>query len=374
MPEPAPTNDLERLLKLAVQDARAGHAARARALLHALVREHPSAVKPRLLLAALAERRDEQRQLLEQVLALDPDNEPARKGLARLGVAVSAQTLPSAATTPAALPAEPSAVVASTSMVAPTPVAAPTPAESESPSRRGVGSLWLFGGALLVLLLALGLLAQRWMSESSQPTVAVNRPLPTVLLNATAAVPVIAATTVPAATVLPASPTALPQPTMVPTPPVLPMGAFREQDQWRAVLLQPDQAVVLDGSLGELSPRGRFVLALLSVSNLAAAPRRIPADMVMLLDGQGRNYRPIPNASSRYLSLYGRGSFGDLALEDEIPPGNRVSSVPLLFDIPPDATNLLLVMGSPTAGGWPVADARQSGAAPTPVATPNAAP
>ncbi|MCG8346653.1 MAG: hypothetical protein MI924_02595, partial [Chloroflexales bacterium] len=168
-----------------------------------------------------------------------------------------------------------------------------------------------------------------------------------------------------------------PTPTRAPnefvSPTELAMGAFIEYDNWQASLLKPNYALVLDGAIGDREPAGRFVLALLAIGNNAATPRFIPPDLFVLVDDQGRSYRPETGVSSMYLNLYGRGQRGELALEDAIEPAGRVLSVPLLFDVPQDATGLFLIMGRQPIAGWPVLERVQDGALPL-TATPNAGP
>ncbi|MBX0331066.1 DUF4352 domain-containing protein [Oscillochloris sp. ZM17-4] len=140
----------------------------------------------------------------------------------------------------------------------------------------------------------------------------------------------------------------------LPAPASLPLGTIVDVDGWSATLLRPDYALILDGAIGDLKPSGRFVLALMAISNNSADLRRIPADLLTLVDSRGRRYSPAPNASSAYLSLYGRGQHGDLALEDAITPRSGMRSVPILFDVPDDATGMVLTVRDGGTSGWPI--------------------
>ena len=126
------------------------------------------------------------------------------------------------------------------------------------------------------------------------------------------------------------------------------------------MLLRPDYALALDGAIGELQPSGRFVLAVVSVINNAPTPRVPPADMFVLSDNAGRSYLPVPGASSTYLAVYQRAQYGDLALEDSFEPSSGVRSVPILFDVPPDASGLRLSVNGAGPAGWPVGEAGPS--------------
>jgi hypothetical protein len=140
----------------------------------------------------------------------------------------------------------------------------------------------------------------------------------------------------------------------LPAPAGLPLGTLVEVDGWSTTLLRPDYALLLDGSIGDLRPSGRFILTLMAVSNNSTSPRRIPADLFTLVDSRGRRYSPTPNVSTAYLALYGRGQHGDLALEDDLAPSSGMRSVPILFDVPTNATGLVLTVRDNGATGWPI--------------------
>jgi hypothetical protein len=128
-----------------------------------------------------------------------------------------------------------------------------------------------------------------------------------------------------------------------------------KQGQWSVVLLRPDYVVPLDGSIGALQPRGRFLLALVAVANDGAAPARIPTDLLMVVDRDGKRYQPLAAVSTAYLDAYGRGQHGDLSMEDQIPADGGNKSVPLIFDVPANARGLtLMVKGAPL--GWKVGE------------------
>jgi hypothetical protein len=145
---------------------------------------------------------------------------------------------------------------------------------------------------------------------------------------------------------------ALPAPTAGPAG--LPLGTILNVDGWSATLLRPDYALLLDGAVGGLQPAGRFVLTMLAVTNNSPDPRRIPSDLFVLSDAQGRRYNPLPGASSAFLGAYGRGQYGDLALEDEIEPQSGMRTIPVLFDVPLDASGMALSLAGAGGAGWPI--------------------
>jgi hypothetical protein len=170
------------------------------------------------------------------------------------------------------------------------------------------------------------------------------------------------------------TPTPTSTPTPVPRPTTHALGTVLSHNDWYATLIQPDHAQLFSETLSGVQAQGRFALAVLAVGNTASQPRRIPLEMFTLIDDQGRRYYPIEGASSAYLSAYGRGQVGDLALEDEIPPGGGSVSVPLLFDVAPDVNELFLTIGEQATSGWQIPIPTDQSDAPQPTAPPDAAP
>jgi hypothetical protein len=149
-----------------------------------------------------------------------------------------------------------------------------------------------------------------------------------------------------------AAPTAIASPLPTPRQALAP-GQVIEQGQWHAILIRPEDAVALDGSIGSSQPSGRFVLALLAIGNDGPSPARLPDDLFVLVDGAGKRYAPLPQISTAYLNAYGRGQHGDLSMEDMIPADGGNKSVPLIFDVPPRTRPLYLLMGDSSVG-WPI--------------------
>lgn len=361
----APALNLETLLRSGAAAARSGNRAAARALFLALSHEHPDDARVWLGLAAVADDEPEQRAALERALALDPGNERARQALARLdepapgATVVLPETLAPAEEPPAA--ARP-------------PAAADEPAEAARSPFPLLNLLALL--LILILLAALGLvIGQNLLSPGQTAAAPTVTPGPAVAPGGAVAPtpPLAAPTAAPAVTAPPPAPTAPPAsgatppasetaPPATAQPPApaptasteLPLGQVIDYDGWTATLLRPDYAVALDGAIGDLQPAGRFVLAVVAVSNNAPAVRPIPPDLFTLVDSAGRSYQPAPGASTAYLALYGRGQRGDLALEDPLDAGSGMRSVPLLFDVPLDATGLRLTMAGSAGAGWPI--------------------
>jgi hypothetical protein len=371
---------LDQLLKVGAEAARNGNRPAARSLFLALARENPDDVRVWVGLAGVAASRNEQREALERVVALDPSHERARLALARLNAAAAMQ------------PASPrhTPVLAETMDAAASsgvPWSAPAEVEpaheqqaDEEPERAAFPLLNAIAlGLILLLLAALGLILGRALlggtddatapaataASDLQPTAALGRPVSTTAATAggeIGAVPTVSLS-VPSPTPELPSPAAATAPVQVATPSLeqeqsllLPMGTPIDYDGWTAVLVRPDDAVPLDGAIGDLQPNGRFVLAVVAVSNNSATPRVIPPDLFLLLDSSGRSYSPVPGASTTYLALYERAQRGDLALEDSFEPVLGLRSVPLIFDVAPDASGLRLTVNGAGPAGWPVGE------------------
>jgi hypothetical protein len=396
------------LLESAMRARKSGNLAASRALLRALVTQQPDLPQVWLLLATVAETRAEQRHALEQVLALDPRSEPAQRGLARMGMieaataasapkrqqhdhgilepAVRVGTAAPAIAQLAATERAPDIVAAPATVTlgesAEVPHTAPELHTADvAPAQAARDIRWplyvVIGvSALLVLIAAIVLRGAEFTAAlRPAPTAALpvlGATIPVAALDTTVA-PAIAPSAAPSAAPantaatnnvataligLTAAPTAAASPTVPATPSPTPLqtlapGQIVEHGQWHAILIRPEDAVALDGSIGAFQPNGRFVLALLAIGNDGLAPARLPDDLFTLVDSSGKRYAPLPQLSTAYLTTYGRGQHGDLSMEDPIPSDGGNKSVPLIFDVSPSARPLYLLVGDSSAG-WQI--------------------
>ncbi len=338
MSDPTTKLQLETLLRSGVAAARAGNHRAAREIFLAMSSLYPADVRVWLGLAEVAVDDAEQRKALEAVLALDPQHDQARQRLALL------------VPPPEVLPPP----------LTPVLVAPPVepPAQPPTPHFPLLNRLALGIVALLLLAIVLLFVFNRWAGE---PATTASLPPPSPVLQVTPSLQ---------PTDLPLDPTDLPlqstsSPTRPPLPPTLPapspqpltslpLGMVLEADGWSATLLRPDYTLLLDSNIGDLQPEGRFVLVLMAVTNNSDTARTIPAELFTLVDGRGRQFSPIPNASTSYLNLYPRGQYGDLALEESLTAHSGMRSIPIIFDVPRDATNLTLMVRGGGALGWPI--------------------
>lgn len=344
---------------MGVAAARAGNRAAAHSLFLALTRAYPDEVRAWLGLAGVAVSVQEQYEALAHVVALDPAHAQARQALAKLTPLPSADVAPLLTSEPVASSIAPAAPdIAEEPELQFADIAAPDAARGRFPLLNMIAMAII--AVLLIVLIVMGI---RMFTGASQRA-DTPAPIPSSVLQMAATASPLPAT---ALAVIPlpgfvgtVGPTALVRSTAISATPAaqaspsasLPLGTLVEVDGWSTTLLRPDYALVLDGSIGDLQPSGRFVLALMAVSNNSSAQRHIPADLFTLVDSRGRHYAPVPNASSAYLALYGRGQHGDLAFEDALAPSSGMRSVPILFDVPQDATGLLITIRNSGTAGW----------------------
>ena len=355
--------NFDTLLRAAVRAARSGNLPAARAVARAITRDYAREPRAWIALAGVAETRQEQRVALEQALALDPHDERVQQALARLQ-ADSSEAVPLA---PAPVPAPEAPVAAAVTL---------TPTQRKRSLPR-----WLVPLILLLLLLpTLGYAMTSSWRHAAAPEAAATPTLANSIAGASAPTPTLplaaSSTSPPTVAVSNARPTQL-APTVqrllptqllptatsplhtVPVVASVAPGTMLALDDWHVSLPRQDYTLVLDGSIGDTAPRGRFVLALVALANTQAQQRRVPSDLFVLIDSRGRTYNPQPSLSSTYLSTFGRAQRGDLSMEDEVPGGGGFFSIPVVFDVPADATGLRLSLGDGSVGGWDVTPAQQ---------------
>lgn len=340
-----------------------GDIARARALLRMLATQYPDDLRVWRALADVAEHEDERLTAVRRLAELTPP----------------------AATIPAGESAAPPKTIAAyePAAVAPPPV---TPVEQIAPAQRTerlarrynwvgfaiVGVALLLVVALLFSTNRFSIMAARQTPTPPLPGAEITSDAPTPPAEATSAPPAATAAspaettaeatsapeapspTIPPTATIPA-PTATPAPTIPPRP-TLAAGEVVTRDTWTYAILRPDHVVELTGAIGSLQPTGRFVMALVAVGNDGDSPSVAPADVFMLTDSHGNRYSPVTGASTTYLNTYGRGSHGDLSLEEAVPAGIGNVSIPVIFDVPADAQGLMFFIGDSPAG-WPVTGA-----------------
>ena len=146
----------------------------------------------------------------------------------------------------------------------------------------------------------------------------------------------------------PAAPAPAPPPPAAPVdvaaanPAIVPDGTEVPAGPWRFTSTQFKN--IATGSYGGAPPtRGQYQIVVLAVANGSDQPATIPDGFFVLKDAQGRVYDFNRAASVDYLNRFGGpGVAADIGADTPVPNNNSLTSVPLLFDVPPDATNLVL--------------------------------
>jgi hypothetical protein len=103
---------------------------------------------------------------------------------------------------------------------------------------------------------------------------------------------------------------------------------------------------IATGSYGGARPaRGQYLIVLAYVRNAGTTPQQIPDGFFVVKDAQGRVSDFNRAASVEYINRFGGtgpGGAGDYAANAQLPPGAPLGSMPLLFDVSPDATEIVL--------------------------------
>lgn len=434
----------ESILQLGIEAARDGNKEQARSLFRLLTMQEPNNAQAWLWLAGVAENREERQAALERVVALEPENEMALKGLQALGVRPGShlrsepaepvpppifsteeeEASPSAPTQAAAtrdrydideddpfaaldtlseaMNEAPAAVRRSESAFEstegrseraatagmPTPILVTPPRGSATqrtvditdddeetvPARRGISPLLigLVGLGLIVLLVFILWPFLFGNGTASQPTpgpgagaAATNQAATQAALAATTTVGTPSSgglattpgsevpTTTAEATVIPTTAPTAPAPGVTDpaaaNPAVVPPNTPLESNGWLYDFQRSTYAAPIIGNLGNFQPQGRFVVVLVFLANRTGQTQVIPTDFFVLKDAQGRVYTPRPEVSSVYVIP---GVNADLSQEQAIPANGLTTSVALIFDVAPDATDLVFFARSNPQQGW----------------------
>lgn len=244
-----------------------------------------------------------------------------------------------------------------------------TDLEAETvPAKKGLTPLTvILLAVLLVACVGLGFLflAQRNRTASTPSTQATSQAATSAAATAESVLapttpPVTEPTTVPSeeptpeATVEPTpEPAPSPPPTIDPAlanPTLVNPGTELTSDGWAYDFNQPTYAAPIIGPLNGITPNnGRFVVVLAFVRNTTGQDQPVPLDFFVLKDAQGRVWTPRLDASDAYVI---RGINADLSHSDPVPADGFVRSVAILFDVAPDATDLVFFARSNPNQGW----------------------
>jgi hypothetical protein len=187
-------------------------------------------------------------------------------------------------------------------------------------------------------------------ADPSAPTADPNAPAPTADPNA------------PAPTADPnAQPTAPPPaagPVADANPLVIPTNAFISANNWNYTYPGTNVcafgcAVVLGNQVGDFTASGTFLHVLAFVQNNTGTGQPLPADFFVLKDAQGRVHEARPDVAAAAWNA----ASADVSHAAPVPANGATTSVYLVFDVPQDATNLVMFSRYFVDQGWQVASA-----------------
>jgi hypothetical protein len=123
-----------------------------------------------------------------------------------------------------------------------------------------------------------------------------------------------------------------------------------QSEGWIYDFNQPTYAASIVGTLGQYAPNnGRFVIVLVFAINGTGVEQTIPGNFFVLKDAQGRIWEARPEVSAAYVVP---GVNADLTHTQPLPPDGITRSVALIFDVAPDATDLVFFARSNPGQGW----------------------
>ncbi|MEI8307825.1 MAG: hypothetical protein WCF99_12255 [Chloroflexales bacterium] len=133
-------------------------------------------------------------------------------------------------------------------------------------------------------------------------------------------------------------------------PVIVPANSPLQSEGWLYDFNQPTYAAPIIGSVGDYQPtNGRFAVVLIFAVNNTGTSQKIPATFFVLKDAQGRVWEARPEVSDAYVIP---GVNADMSQAQPIPPDGTTRSVALVFDVAPDATNLVFFARSNPTQGW----------------------
>jgi len=143
----------------------------------------------------------------------------------------------------------------------------------------------------------------------------------------------------------------IPAPVANPNAQPVSLGTQLDANGW--VFTYPDASYVLvrGQQIGSFTAKGTYLHVLVWVGNNTGTAQPIPAGYFALKDAQGTVYVGQPQVSSAAVQ---RGVNADAGMEDAIPANGVLTSVYLVFDVPPGAQGLFLFAAGKSDQGWPL--------------------
>ena len=157
--------------------------------------------------------------------------------------------------------------------------------------------------------------------------------------------------TTPPAPPQPAAQGPIPAPVANPNAQPVSLGTQLDANGW--IFTYPDASYVLvrGKQIGSFTAQGTYLHVLVWIGNNTGTAQPIPAGFFALKDAQGNVYVGQPQVSSAAVQ---RGVNADASMEDAIPANGALTSVYLVFDVPPGAQGLFLFAAGKNDQGWPL--------------------
>lgn len=359
--------DSNEILQLGIEATRDGNREEARNLFTLLTKQDPSNVQGWLWLAGVSDSSEQRRHALERALALDPQNEMALRGLRALGgnrggiVERSREVLQRTGAMLSGAnrrsPSKPS--TSHHDQRAHDELTAEIDAIEEEYEEGNAPSPFMWGILACIALLVVVYFGSQFLFGGSTTSfldgILGSSTTDTGAADATPTVdPML--TTTPIATMTP-EPT--PEPTAIP---VMDIGFADSLNNsgWEYGVREPLIFGDRTDRLSDVPPtNGRYVVLVVVVGNTSGTDQSLPEDFFVLTDEQGREYKAnFERSNTLFVNGGGKGVVSDLGVY-EVVTSNALQSMPLIFDVQADATNLRLYGGNNRSQGWLIAPSVQ---------------
>jgi hypothetical protein len=129
------------------------------------------------------------------------------------------------------------------------------------------------------------------------------------------------------------------------------IGTQLEANGWTFTYPDASYVLVRGKQIGSFTAQGTYLHVLAWVANNTGTAQPLPAGFFALKDAQGAVYPALPQVSSAAVQP---GVNADVGMETPIPANGTLTSVYLVFDVPPGAQGLFLFAAGKSDQGWPL--------------------
>jgi hypothetical protein len=144
-----------------------------------------------------------------------------------------------------------------------------------------------------------------------------------------------------------------PTPVANPNMQIVSIGTILQANGWSYTYPDPSYVLVLGKQVGSFTAQGTYVHVLVWVANNTGTTQPLPPNFFALKDANNKVYLAAPQVASAAVQ---RGVNADVGMEDPIPANGALTSVYLVFDVAPGATNVQLFTTANNSQGWTILD------------------